>query len=133
MKFHCEWYSEHCGIFLRLFSLFTIINGRLRSSCPELLCEKVVVLCEKVVKKWNFEKFKKRDLKRLIVKETLDRCFPVNFLKFLSTPFLTEHLQWLLLSPSVKEDVTNFVLTCKICLFSKSPNRLSGKMERIYL
>ena len=26
------------------------------------------------------------------------RCFPVNFLKFLKTPFLTEHLWWLLLS-----------------------------------
>ena len=24
-------------------------------------------------------------------------CFPVNFAKFLKTPFLTEHLQWLLL------------------------------------
>ena len=25
------------------------------------------------------------------------RCFPVNIVKFLRTPFLTEHLQWLLL------------------------------------
>ena len=25
------------------------------------------------------------------------RCFPVNFVKFLRTPFLTEHLRWLLL------------------------------------
>ena len=25
------------------------------------------------------------------------RCFPVNFAKFLRTPFLTEHLRWLLL------------------------------------
>ena len=25
------------------------------------------------------------------------RCFPVNFVKFLSAPFLTEHLRWLLL------------------------------------
>ena len=25
------------------------------------------------------------------------RCFPVNFAKFLTTPFLTEHLWWLLL------------------------------------
>ena len=25
-----------------------------------------------------------------------DRCFPVNFAKFLRTAFLTEHLQWLL-------------------------------------
>ena len=26
------------------------------------------------------------------------RCFPVNFAKFLRTPFFTEHLRWLLLS-----------------------------------
>ena len=25
------------------------------------------------------------------------RCFPANFVKFLRTPFLTEHLWWLLL------------------------------------
>ena len=25
-------------------------------------------------------------------------CFPVNFAKFLRTPFLTEHLRWLLLN-----------------------------------
>ena len=28
----------------------------------------------------------------------LHRCFPANFAKFLRTPFLTEHLRWLLLS-----------------------------------
>ena len=33
-----------------------------------------------------------------LLKETLwRRCFPVNFAKFLRTPFLTEHLRWLLL------------------------------------
>ena len=32
-------------------------------------------------------------------KETLAEMFsPLNFAKFLRTPFLTEHLQWLLLS-----------------------------------
>ena len=33
-----------------------------------------------------------------IKKETLTRCFPGNCAKFLRTPFLTEHLWWLLLS-----------------------------------
>ena len=28
------------------------------------------------------------------------RCFPVNFMKFQRTPFVTEHLLWLLLSSS---------------------------------
>ena len=31
-----------------------------------------------------------------LIKKRL-RCFPVNFVKFLRTPFLTEHLRWLLL------------------------------------
>ena len=34
----------------------------------------------------------------LFKKRLWHRCFPVNFAKFLRTPFLTEHLQWLLLS-----------------------------------
>ena len=33
----------------------------------------------------------------LLKKSLWYRCFPVNFAKFLRTPFLTEHLQWLLL------------------------------------
>ena len=32
-----------------------------------------------------------------IYKEILAQVFPVNFAKFLKTPFLTEHLRWLLL------------------------------------
>ena len=30
------------------------------------------------------------------------RCFPVNFVKFLRTPFLTEHVRWLLLKFYIK-------------------------------
>ena len=33
----------------------------------------------------------------LLKKRLWHRCFPVNFVKFLRTPFLTEHLRWLLL------------------------------------
>ena len=33
----------------------------------------------------------------LLKKRLWHRCFPVNFVKFLRTPFLTEYLQWLLL------------------------------------
>ena len=34
----------------------------------------------------------------LLKKRLWHRCFPVNFVKFLRTPFLTEHLWWLLQS-----------------------------------
>ena len=33
----------------------------------------------------------------LLKKKLWHRCFPVNFAKFLRTPFLTEYLRWLLL------------------------------------
>ena len=33
----------------------------------------------------------------LLKKRLWHRCFPVNFAKFLRTPFLTEHLRWLFL------------------------------------
>ena len=33
----------------------------------------------------------------LLKKRLWHKCFPVNFAKFLRTPFLTEHLRWLLL------------------------------------
>ena len=33
----------------------------------------------------------------LLKKRLWHRCFPVNFAKFLRTPFLAEHLWWLLL------------------------------------
>ena len=34
----------------------------------------------------------------LFKKRRWHRCFPVNFVKFLRAPFLTEHLRWLLLA-----------------------------------
>ena len=57
-------------------------NGMLRSNHPEVLCKKDVL----------------RNLTTLLKKRLLHSCFPVNFAKFLRTPFLTEHLWWLLLN-----------------------------------
>ena len=34
------------------------------------------------------------------------RCFPVNFVKFLRTPFFTEHLRWLLLNHVVQKQIS---------------------------
>ena len=58
-----------------------------RSSRPELLCRKSALK--------NFAKF---NFWLVLLKERLrQRCFPVNFPKFLRTSFLIEHLKWLLL------------------------------------
>ena len=37
----------------------------------------------------------------LLKKRLWHRCFPVNFAKSLRTPFLTEHLRWLLLCSEI--------------------------------
>ena len=82
---------------VRLFAL----KGR--SSRPEVFCKKGVLR--------NFAKFKgKHPCQRLffnkvagfrpatLLKKSLwHGCFPLNFAKFLRTPFVTEHLRWLLL------------------------------------
>ena len=44
----------------------------------------------------------------LLKKRLWHRCFPVNFVKFLRTPFYTEHLWWLLLKIFAQD--FNFVI-----------------------
>ena len=50
------------------------------------------------------------------------RCFPVNYAKFLRTPFLTEHLRWLLLELLLPE-ISMFILQIqKIILVKETEN-----------
>ena len=71
--------------------------GTLRSSPPEVFCKKVLLemlqnsqenTCATVSFSIKLQAVKKR---------LWHRCFPVNFAKFLRTPFVTESLWWLLL------------------------------------
>ena len=50
-------------------------------------------------KKGALRNFAKFTVKHLC--QSLFLCFPVNFTKFLRTPFLTERLRWLLLIYSI--------------------------------
>ena len=50
-------------------------------------------LCQSLI----FNEFGHLRSATLLKKRLWHRCFPVNFTKFLRTPFLTEHLLWLLL------------------------------------
>ena len=75
-----------------------------KSSRPEVLCEKDVLR--------NFKKFIGKHLcqslflnkvaglrpANLLTHRLYHRCFPVNIMNFLRTPFHIEHLWWLLLS-----------------------------------
>ena len=65
-----------------------------RSNCLQVFCKKDVLR--------NFTKFTGKHLC-----QRWHRCFPVNFVKFLRTPFLTEHLRWLFLN------LEKVIKTCK--------------------
>ena len=66
-------------------------HNTIRSSPPEVFCKKGFLT--------NFAKFTGKHLCQslrpatLLKKSHWHRCFPVNFAKFLRTPFSTEHLQ----------------------------------------
>ena len=91
-----------CFVFNSLYALLfallypSIASPTSRSSRPEVFCKKGALR--------NFAKFLGKHLCQSLMPATLikkrlwHRCFPVNFAKFLRTPFLTEHLQWLLLN-----------------------------------
>ena len=75
--------------------IFFFGNYTLWSSLPDVFCKKDLLR--------NFAKFTEKHLcqslraRTLLKKRLWHRCFPVNFAKFLRTPFLIEHLLWLLL------------------------------------
>ena len=85
------------------FAPWEVMKTFVRRNRPEILSKKRVLR--------NFAKFTgKRLCQSLFFKESCrtqpatllkkrfsNSCFPVNFAKFLRTPFLTEHLLWLLL------------------------------------
>ena len=45
-------------------------------------------------------------------KRFCQRCFPVNFAKFLRTSFLTEHIRWLLLAFQSESTLYSFRTSC---------------------
>ena len=104
-----RWNKKYFPSFLNKINL-SIQNKlfwkvKVRSSCPEVFCKKVFLeisqnsqenICARVP-------FLIKLQATLLKKRPWHRCFPVNFVKFLKSPFLTEHLRWLLLgSPTLR-------------------------------
>ena len=80
-----------------------VILSRFRNTRPDVFCKKGVLrnfakitgkhLCPSVF----FNKVAGLRPASFLKKRLWHRCFPVNFVNFLRTPFLIEHLWWLLL------------------------------------
>ena len=86
-----------------------------RSSRPEVFCKKgVLTNFTKLTGKHRCQSFffcKSHLFLRpatLLKQRLWHRCFPVNFAKFLRTPFLTEHLRWLLLNEEILNKDTKY-------------------------
>ena len=117
----------------------TLVFRRCRSSRREVFCKKVVLrnfakftgkhLCQSLF----FSKFAGLSPATLLKKRPRHSWFPVNFTKFLRTPFLTEHLRWLLLIMFCIRPVLNMIWLIpwkhtnqysrgsNLCIFSPSP------------
>ena len=71
------------------------------SSRPDVFCKKVLLEISQKSQGNTLPEFlnKVAGLRpaTLLKKRPWHRCFPVNFVKFLRTPFFTEHLLWLFL------------------------------------
>ena len=98
----CVWNSAMFPVmFYKLFNANSTFFLFFRSSRAEVFCKKSVLrnfakftgkhLCKSLF----FDKVAGLRLATLLKKRLLHSCFPMNFEKFLRTPFLTEHLRWL--------------------------------------
>ena len=82
---------------------------RLRSSRPEVFCKKSFLrnfakfTGKQLSQSFFFNKFAGLRSATLLKKKFWHRCFPVNFAKFIRTPFFTEHLWWLLLQAFISK------------------------------
>ena len=111
---HCHWeYKKVCTLiwdkWISSWQAF-IFNLKYRSTRPEVFCKKVVLgSFPKFTGKHPCQSlfFNKVACQAALLKKRLwRRCFPVNFTKFLRTPFLTEQLRWFLLK--IKSNPSKF-------------------------
>ena len=88
------------SIFCMLMKIsYFIMTCMQRSSRPEVFCKKGdfrnFAKCTRKPPKTHVPK--REFINTLFKKRLWHSCFPVSFRKFLRTPFLIEHLRWLLL------------------------------------
>ena len=96
-----EEVAHRCSVKKSVFRNFAQITGK--HLCQSLFFDKVPALRPAT----------------LLKKRLWHRCFPVNFVKFLRTPFLKEHLRWLLLVFITHCIAYKYRRTTSISLFTK--------------
>ena len=69
-----------------------VLHAWFRRSHPDVFCKKVVLDISQ-----NSQENTSCRPATLLKRRLWDKCFPVNFEKFLKAPFYKEHLQWLFL------------------------------------
>ena len=85
-------------------------NKMNRNSRPEVFCKKMFLEISQnsqestCTRAYFLKKLQARGLRpaTLLKNRLWHKCFSVNFAKFLRTPFLTEHLRWLLLQRCIQ-------------------------------
>ena len=120
----------------RIIKKYVLQMNRSRSSRPEMFCKKGVLrnfgkfagkhLCQS----FFFNKLAGLSPATLLKKRPWHNCCPMNFPKFLRTPFLTQHLWWLLL------EVQNSLLKIDFHVFTisdivKTPMNKHLKVSKI--
>ena len=68
----------------------------------------------------------------LLKKRLWHRCFPMNFAKFLRTPFITEHLRWLLLENRKTNELYRFRVTLADKFYLEYSNKITDKFYLEY-
>ena len=111
----------------------------IRSSRLEVFCRKGILR--------NFAKFTGKHLYQnlfvnkvvgcatLLKKRLLQWCFSINFAKFLRTPFLTEHLLWLILYNKLQSttNVTILAINDNLHNYRWSINTINWLLGKLFL
>ena len=98
MSLRCVWWSRTTSFFKSNLGLLHSLSPFLAKIFPEAFYQRCFV--KKVfleISQNSQEGTCARVSATLLKKRLWHRCFPMNFAKFLRTPFFTEHLRWLLL------------------------------------
>ena len=101
----------------------------IRISRPEVFCKKGVL--RNLAKSTGKHLCQSLFFATLLKKRPWHRCLPVNFAKFLRTPFLTEHLRWLLLNDIVifSGSIANFDRNTKVKINNSIRNGRNGRVR----